>query len=199
MKIGILNLQGGVVEHIYLLKKAFNKREMEGEIIIVDEKSDLEKIDGIILPGGESTTIGRLLTKMDMVDALREFIINGHPTLGICAGAILMAKEAIDYKKGRVNQPLLRVMNIRAIRNYFGTQKNSFETLIKIDGLNDTPFRAIFIRAPVFEKISNEVEELAHLQGKIIMAKEENMLITSFHPELTNDSRIHELFLSLFK
>jgi len=198
MKIGILNLQGGIVEHIYLLKKAFERKEIDGEVIMVDEKSDLKKIDGIILPGGESTTIGRLLTKMDMVDSLRDFILNGHPTLGICAGAILMAKEAVDYKRGKMNQALLRVMNIRAIRNYFGSQKNSFETLVKITGIDGPPFRAIFIRAPVFEKLNDGIQELASLDNKIIVAREENMLITSFHPELTNDPRIHELFLSLF-
>ncbi len=199
MKIGLLNLQGGIYEHIYLLKRAFVEEGINGEIIAVNGKNDLKEVDGIILPGGESTTIGTLLEKLDMVDSLRKFILDGHPTLGICAGAILMAKESIDFKVGRVDQPLLKVMNIRAVRNYFGRQRSSFETLLKIKLLDDKPFRAIFIRAPIFEIIDGEVEALATLNNKIVCAREKNMLITSFHPELTNDTRIHRLFINMFR
>jgi len=198
MKIGILNLQGGIVEHIYLLRKAFHNKGINGEVIMIEDKEGLKKIDGLIIPGGESTTMGVLLAKSNMVDALREFILKGHPTMGVCAGAILMAKEVIDYNKGETRQTILETMNIKAIRNFFGRQKDSFETLIKIRVLDGPPYRCIFIRAPVFEKLSHKVDELANLHGKIVMARENNMLVTSFHPELTDDPRIHELFIEFF-
>ena len=199
MKIGILGLQGGIYEHIYLLRKAFKLGNIEGRIIIVKDSEALSNIDGLIIPGGESTTLGALLNRLGMVDSLREYIINGHPTMGVCAGAILLAKEAVDQNIGNIEQPLLGVMNIRAIRNYFGRQRNSFETLIEISGLDGPPYRAIFIRAPVFEALNTDVDKLAYVEGKLVMAREDNVIVTSFHPELTDDPRIHLLFLSLIK
>jgi len=197
MRVGILGLQGGIYEHLYHLKKSFTELGIDGEIKIVTDKGDLKDIDGIIIPGGESTTIGRLMTRLGLTEPLRRFITDGNTTLGICAGAILLAREAVDAEVGSVQQPLLNVMNIRAIRNYFGRQKNSFETLLEIKGLEGGPYKAIFIRAPVFQPISNSVEELAKLDGKLVMAREENILVTSFHPELTRDNRIHKMFINM--
>lgn len=194
-----MGLQGGIYEHIYPLRKAFKSKNIDGEIIIVKDKDTLNNVDGLIIPGGESTTIGALLNRLGLVESLRKYILDGHPTMGVCGGAILMAKETMDPNIGSIEQPLLGVMNVRAIRNYFGRQKCSFETLIKINEIGGPPFRAIFIRAPVFEGINNSIEELARIQRKIIMAREKNILITSFHPELTGDPRIHELFIGMFK
>lgn len=199
MKIGILGLQGGVYEHIYHLRQAYKDSGIDGKVIIVKDSEDISRIDGIIIPGGESTTIGKLVERLGITRRLRKFIMDGSPTMGICAGAILLAKETIDRNLGTVEQPILQMMDIRAIRNYFGRQKHSFETLIDINGLDGGPYPAIFIRAPVFEPLSNKVLALATLDEKIVMALQDNILVTSFHPELTNDTRIHRMFINLFK
>jgi len=198
MIIGILGFQGGVAEHIYMLRRIFKERNINGEIRIVKKIDDLKDLDGIIIPGGESTTIGVLARRMNLINELRERILNGLPALGICAGAIMMSKKAYDRVVGEVKQPLLSVMDIEIVRNYFGRQRESFEIDLEIPLLGDKPFRGVFIRAPAITKVGNNVEPLAKLNNAIVLAKQDDMIATVFHPELTNDTRIHNLFIDLF-
>lgn len=199
MKIGILGLQGGITEHVHMLRKAYNNLGINGEILIVKKLKELTSIDGIIIPGGESTTIGVLAKRIGLLDELRDLIIKGLPVMGICAGTVMLAKNVVDKKVGKVEQPLLAVMNISVIRNYYGRQKESFEIDIKIPAIGDKPFRCVFIRAPAIIKTWYPAEPLAKLNNVIVAAKQRNMLAITFHPELTNDSRIHEYFIKMIK
>lgn len=187
MTVGVLALQGAFREHEEMLHR------MGVATRQVRLPRDLADIDRIILPGGESTTIGKLLVMYDLLTPLRERIIAGMPAWGTCAGAILMSRRIVD---GRPDQPALQVMDIEARRNAFGSQLDSFEADVDIKGL-DRPFHTVFIRAPILEKPGEHCHVLASLpDGRIVAARQDNMLATSFHPELTDDSRIHELFLT---
>ena len=199
MIIGILGFQGGVAEHTHMLKKVFGAMNIHGEIRDVRRIKDLDGLDGIIIPGGESTTIGFLAKRVNLIDQLREMILSGLTTLGVCAGTIMMSKKVIDKVVGEVRQPILSVMNIEVVRNYFGRQRESFETDLKISILGDEPFRGIFIRAPAITNVGNNVESLAKLNDVTILARQSNMIAAVFHPELTNDDRIHRLFISIIK
>jgi 5'-phosphate synthase pdxT subunit len=193
MKIGVLALQGDFIEHLLLL------HQLGVEAHPVRLPTQLENIDGLIIPGGESTTIGKLASTFDLIEPLRQFAIN-HPVWGTCAGAIFLAKDA------RSHLPLLNLMDITVKRNAFGRQVDSFEVDLIIPVLNDPehPFRAIFIRAPIIERVGEGVDILARLEegassenGLIVAAKQGNLLATAFHPELTQDPRFHRYFLSL--
>ena len=194
MKIGVLALQGDFAEHITAL------RYLEVETTEVRLPSQLDDLHGLIIPGGESTTIGKLATSFDMIEPLRRF---GHdrPIWGTCAGAIFLSGNA------NRQQPLLNLMDITIKRNAFGRQVNSFETDLIIPVLEDPerPFRALFIRAPLIERVGNGVEVLAHLPedkertGRVVAAQQGHLLATSFHPELTEDNRLHRYFINLAK
>jgi 5'-phosphate synthase pdxT subunit len=191
VKIGVLALQGAFTEHIKMLEnlgvKAFEVRLPK----------DIEGIDGLIIPGGESTTIGKLAVRYKLVDPIKALAKAGKPIWGTCAGMILLAKEI-----GR-KQPLIGIMDIVVRRNAFGRQIDSFEVDIPISSLEKIskgkkPFRAIFIRAPLIEKVGPEVEVLARLEdGTIVAARQNNLLVTAFHPELTDDARFHRYFLDM--
>jgi 5'-phosphate synthase pdxT subunit len=192
VKIGVLALQGAFTEHIKMLEnlgvKAFEVRLPK----------DIEGIDGLIIPGGESTTIGKLAVRYKLVDPIKALAKAGKPIWGTCAGMILLAKEI-----GR-KQPLIGIMDIVVRRNAFGRQIDSFEVDIPIPSLEKVskgskkPFRAIFIRAPLIEKVGPEVEVLARLEdGTIVAARQNNLLVTAFHPELTDDARFHRYFLDM--
>lgn len=187
--IGVLALQGDFLEHIQILQKigAHTKE--------IKLKRDLEDIDGIILPGGESTTIAHLLDVFDMREPLKGKIRSGLPAWGTCAGMIMLAKKLIQ------DRPIpLGLMDITVNRNAFGRQIDSFEMAVTIKYLGGEPFMATFIRGPVIEKTGANVEVLSTLpDGTIVAAREKNMLTTAFHPELTRDTRIHEYFISLIK
>lgn len=190
MKIGVLALQGDFAEHISMLKK------IGVETAEVRLPRHLEGLDGLIMPGGESTTIGKLAVAYNLMDPLREFG-KSHAIWGTCAGAIFLSKDI-----GR-NQPLLGLMDIKVQRNAFGRQVDSFETDLKIDELfkatgTEHPYHAVFIRAPIIESVHGKARVLSTLEdGRIIAAQEGHLLATSFHPELTNDTRFHEYFISL--
>lgn len=191
MKVGVLALQGAFIEHLQIL------RELEVEAVAVRLPSDLEGLDALIIPGGESTTIGKLAMQYELIKPLRQFAQN-KPMWGTCAGMILMAKEI-----GR-DQPLLKIMDIVVERNAFGRQVDSFETQLEITLLNDDydkqPFPAVFIRAPRLVDVKGESRVLARLaDGTAVAAQEGHWLVTSFHPELTDDKRFHQYFLSLIK
>jgi len=198
--IGVLALQGGVAEHIYATKKAAEQLGLTVKVVPVKRANEIENIDAIILPGGESTTIGKLAARTGLLKILKKRVeLDKIPVLGTCAGAIMLAKRVKDAVKGDISQPLLGVMNVQAIRNYFGRQKHSFEVDLRIPVLGDKPFRAVFIRAPVFDKVWGNAEVLAELNGLAVYVKEGSMHATAFHPELTNDTRIHQLFLKEIK
>lgn len=190
MKIGVLALQGDFAEHIAMLERI----DVEGFEVRLPRH--LNGLDGLIIPGGESTTIGKLAVAYDLMEPLKQFG-QRHAIWGTCAGAIFISKDI-----GR-NQPLLGLMDIKVQRNAFGRQVDSFETDLDIPELkqatgSNAPYHAVFIRAPIIESVSSDARILASVSGgRIVAAQQGHLLATSFHPELTNDTRFHEYFLSL--
>ena len=186
MKIGVLALQGAFIEHEQVLKR------LGAEAIEVRLPQDLEGCDGVIIPGGESTTIGKLAMHYQLIEPLREMAHSGKALWGTCAGMIFMAKEV-----GR-DQPLLGLMDVTVQRNAFGRQVDSFEADLDVTGLNGgRPFHAIFIRAPLIEAVGAGVDILAKVDQAIVAARQANLLATSFHPELSGDDRFHRYFLKM--
>lgn len=185
MLIGVLALQGAFIEHARMLARlGVATRE-------VRQRKDLDGIDGLIIPGGESTTIGKLLDILEMTEPVRELGRAGLPIWGTCAGMILLATDV-----GRP-QTILGLLDIVVRRNAFGAQLDSFETDLAVPALGAQPFRAVFIRAPLIEQLGPGVTPLATLDdGTIVAAEREQFLATSFHPELTGDTRWHEYFLT---
>ncbi|KXB08985.1 glutamine amidotransferase [candidate division MSBL1 archaeon SCGC-AAA382M17] len=198
MKIGVLGLQGAITEHVKACNAAINEAGIEGETFWLKGKSQLSEIDGLIIPGGESTTIGRLITKAGMFDRLRDMGKNGFPILGTCAGLILLAKEGEKEIK-RTGQPLLKLMDMKVTRNAFGGQRESFEADLDITALGNEPFKGVFIRAPAIKKVWGEANPLARYDDKIVAAEQGNLLAFAFHPELTSDTRVHRYFLKKVK
>lgn len=190
MKIGVLALQGDFAEHISMLK------ELGVDTAEVRLPEQLNGLNGLIIPGGESTTIGKLAVAYGLMDPLREFG-KRHAIWGTCAGAIFLSNDI-----GR-DQPLLGLMDIKVQRNAFGRQVDSFETDLKIDELfkatgTEHPYHAVFIRAPIIESVSGSARVLSALEdGRIVAAQQGHLLATSFHPELTDDTRFHQYFISL--
>jgi 5'-phosphate synthase pdxT subunit len=200
VRVGIVALQGGVAEHYHMTKLAGERSGIKAEPLLVKKPVDLEGVDAIIIPGGESTTIGILAKRTGLLDALKEKIESGTPTLGTCAGAILMAKKLAGTRGA---QPTLAVMDVEVHRNYFGRQRESFEVDLDIDFIEGPPFRGVFIRAPAFTDFWGEARPAASIKiggSKVhVAAVERAMIATSFHPELTGDTRIHEYLLGLAK
>ncbi len=190
MKIGVLALQGDFAEHIAMLKR------LGAEAVEVRLPENLKGLDGLIIPGGESTTIGKIATDFGLMEPLREFG-KSHAIWGTCAGAIFLSKDASRH------QPLLGIMDITVARNAFGRQVDSFEADLDIAELKQAtgtthPYHAVFIRAPIITSVSGGAKILSSLSdGRIVAAQEGHLLATSFHPELTRDARFHEYFLSL--
>jgi 5'-phosphate synthase pdxT subunit len=194
MKVGVLALQGDFAEHIATL------RQLGVETVEVRLPEQLKDLEGLIIPGGESTTIGKLATSYHLIEPLRRFS-QDHPIWGTCAGAIFISNDT------QRQQPLLNVMDITVARNAFGRQVDSFETKLSIPALEDPDrlYRAIFIRAPIIESVGEGVEVIARLpkeregEERIVAARQGHLLATSFHPELTGDDRFHRYFLGLAK
>lgn len=184
MRIGVLGLQGDVAEHAAMLKGL-------AEVVIVKKAPELEMLDGLVIPGGESTTIGKLIQKYEIDRAIKAMRL---PVFGTCAGAILLAKKILDS-----GQFSLKLMNIAVERNAYGRQKESFEAELQIPVLGKTPFGAAFIRAPVIRRVGKNVEVLAEYDGAPVLARQGKLLISTFHPELTNDCRVHEYFIRLIE
>ncbi len=186
MRVGVLALQGAFVEHELKLRRA------GAEPVQVRLPQQLDDLDGLIIPGGESTTIGKLAVSYGLIEPLRAFA-SRRPTWGTCAGMIFLARDI-----GIDRQPILGVMDITVNRNAFGRQVDSFETDLEIAGLDGGPFHAVFIRAPLVTAAGPGVEILARLaDGRIVAAAQNHLLATSFHPELTDDLRLHRRFLNL--
>jgi 5'-phosphate synthase pdxT subunit len=190
MNIGVLAIQGDFAEHVAVL------RRIGAEARQVRLPAEIEGLDGLIIPGGESTTIGKLAVDFGLVEPLREFG-EAHAIWGTCAGAIFLSKDA------RRDQPLLGLMDITVERNAFGRQVDSFEADLEVPALDratgtSAPYHAVFIRAPIIESVHDGAEVLSTLpDGRIVAAQQGRLLATSFHPELTQDTRFHQYFLSL--
>lgn len=189
MTVGILALQGDVREHEEML------RCIGVSTLQVRLPKHLDHVERLIIPGGESTTIGKLLTIYHLLELIRSRAQAGMPLWGTCAGAILMASVIAD---GRPDQPSLALMDITARRNAFGNQLDSFETNLNIPPLGEAPLHTVFIRAPILEQPGPNVHVLARLaDGTVVAAQQGRLLATCFHPELTNDDRMHRYFLEL--
>lgn len=187
MKIGVLALQGAIAEHLRMIEKA------GGEGVAIKKTEQLDEIDGIIIPGGESTTIGKLMRTYGFIEKLRAFSEKKKPIFGTCAGLIIIAREIAGQDEAH-----LGLMDIKVVRNAFGRQRESFEADLQINGI-DGDFRAVFIRAPIIEKVGESVEVLATYRDQIVAARQGHLLAASFHPELTEDSRLHGYFLNMVK
>jgi 5'-phosphate synthase pdxT subunit len=189
MKIGVLALQGAFIEHEKILT------QIGVEVAEVRLPEHVEDLDGLIIPGGESTTIGKVARRWGLLEPLRAFAQSGRLLWGTCAGMIVLAKHVTD---GTADQPLLSLMDITVRRNAFGRQVDSFETDLEIAVLGDEPFHAVFIRAPIIEQVGDRVEVLATLEdGNVVAVRQGNLLATAFHPELTGDDRFHRYFAQM--
>ncbi len=194
MKVGVLGIQGDVREHERAL-------EASGATpVVVKHVSELGDVDALVIPGGESTTIGKLLDRFALLEPLAQRVASGMPVYGTCAGLILMASEVVvsDTRAGRVHDAPHRVgsLDIAVARNAYGRQVDSFEADIDITGLA-APFRAVFIRAPVIERTGPDVEVLASFEVRPVLVRQGAMLGSTFHPEMTGDARVHELFVEM--
>jgi 5'-phosphate synthase pdxT subunit len=189
MKVGVLALQGSFAEHAEAL------RRIGADPVLVRLPAHMDGISGLIIPGGESTTIGKLLINSGLLEPLRRAVKNGMPVYGTCAGMILLARDI-----GGLDQPLIGVMDITVKRNAFGRQLDSFEESLSVPTLGPEPFRGVFIRAPLIEKTGAEVTVLATLaDGGVVAARQGKLLATAFHPELTEDGRVHRYFLKMIQ
>lgn len=193
MRIGVIAIQGDVEEHIASFRKALGERRERGQVIRVDRKGVIPSCDAIVIPGGESTTIGRLLEREGIADEIKDS--RDMPIFATCAGLVLLAKQG-DEQVTRTGQPLLGLMDIAVNRNAFGRQRESFEAELSLSFL-DKPYNAVFIRAPAITKAGSGVEVLGTYDNLIVAARQEKMLALAFHPELTDDLRIHHYFLDM--
>jgi pyridoxal 5'-phosphate synthase pdxT subunit len=185
-RIGVLALQGAFREHRKVLE------DLGCEAVEVRKPSDIENTDGLIIPGGESTTIGKLLQNDGLGDKIKELASKDYPLFGTCAGMILLSKQVDESDQYR-----LGLMDMTVRRNAFGRQIASFETNLCIPALGTDPVRAVFIRAPFIREVAPNVGILAEYEGKIVFVRQGNMLASAFHPELTPDHRVHQYFLDI--
>ena len=185
--VGVLTLQGAFHAHARALK------QLNVEVREVRLPHDLDGLDGIVLPGGESTTMSHLLISSGVFEVLAQRVADGLPTMGTCAGLILLAQRVLDARPDQVS---CSVLDVTVRRNGYGRQIDSFEADIAVKGL-ETPFTAVFIRAPISEEVGSDVEILASHNGMPVAVASQNVLAATFHPELTNDVRFHELFLNM--
>jgi 5'-phosphate synthase pdxT subunit len=197
MRIAVIAIQGNVEEHIESANKAMEDMGIQGEVLPVRHSGTIPTCDAIILPGGESTTLGRLMAREGIDVEIREAATAGKPIMGTCAGLVLLARDGGEQVL-RTGQKLLGLMDISVDRNAFGGQRESFEMPLKISML-DSPYNVVFIRAPVITRVGPDVEVLASFNDKIVAARQGNILGLAFHPELTDDLRIHYYFLGMVK
>jgi len=197
LKIGVLGIQGAVSEHVEAINNTIKENGLEGCGVVVKTKNQLEEVQALIIPGGESTTIGRVSKERNLFEKIVQKAKEGLPIFGTCAGLVLLAKEVFDAKVGVLEQPIFGLMDVKVIRNAFGRQRESFEVELEVPILGEKPFPAVFIRAPIVEKAWGKTKVLAKYEEKIVAVQEDNLLATAFHPELTNDRRFHQYFLKM--
>jgi 5'-phosphate synthase pdxT subunit len=189
VKLGVLALQGGFRPHVEVLSA------LGADVVEVRRPRDLATVDGLVIPGGESTTVGRLLLTSGLLEPLAERLGSGMPALGTCAGLILLASEVLD---GRPDQPVLGAVDLTVRRNAHGRQRESFEAPLQVEALAGGPFPGVFIRAPSIERVGDGVEVIARLGHDPVAARSGAVTVCAFHPELSGDLRLHQHFLSSF-
>jgi len=199
LNIGVLAVQGDVAENVRTTEDALKELDESGTVQTVKTPDQIAKLDGLIIPGGESTMIGQLSLVNGSLKQVKEKIESGMPVFGICAGLILLSKKAKDRVVGNMDQPLLELLDVQVERNSFGRQRDSFEAEISMDSLNIPKFTGIFIRAPSISEAENNVEIVSKFNEKIVAVKQQNILATAFHPELTTDSSLHKYFVNMIK
>lgn len=203
IKVGVLALQGDFPEHMVMAKRALDKIGTSGEVVKVRGRRALNELDAIIMPGGESTVVGSLLKKMGMLEPLKDLINEGLPCFGTCAGAILLAKKVRDKVVSETDQPLMGVMDIGVIRNAFGRQRESFEMEVQVEELGKA-IRVAFIRAPAIIDVWGKAKGMAKINheqlGEVtVLAKQDCMMASVFHPEICGDTSLHEYFLRMVR
>jgi len=199
LNIGVLAVQGDVAENIMATKMALEELGIEGIVNEIKYPEQISELDGMIIPGGESTVIGQLSLVNGSLKQIKEKIASGMPVLGICAGMILLSKRAKDRVVGDMDQPLLDLLDVKVERNTFGRQRDSFESEISMEKIGIPKFQGVFIRAPSIVETGKNVEVISKFNEKIIAVKQGKILGTSFHPELTSDLSLHKYFINLVK
>ncbi len=203
MKIGILALQGDISELISYFERSSGGNSGNIEVVRVRKIQDLSNIDGLVIPGGESTTISRLIKLQFNGDTesfqmkIKELVNTGLPILGVCAGAVLLAKKIYNKAESTDHHAVLDVLDVSILRNAYGRQKESFETLITAPALSEQVFPAVFIRAPKIQQTGDNVEVLGYLDDTPVIVREKNLMAVTFHPELTEDYRVSKYFLEM--
>jgi len=197
--VGILALQGDVTENFMATMAALHDAGMDATVSQVKTPDQISKLDGLIIPGGESTMMGQLSMVNGAMNALKELIDGGTPVFGICAGMILLSKNSKDRVMGSTEQPLLDMLDVEIERNSFGRQKDSFQAEISLEPIGISSFQGVFIRAPAILTSGSDVTVLSKFNEKIIAVKQGNILATSFHPELTHDISLHKHFVEMIK
>ena len=197
MRVGLLGIQGDLEEHIAATKRAMEEEKIRGEVLMVKTPQDVEVVDGIIIPGGESTTMGVLASTNGTLSKLSKRLSEGLPALGTCAGLILLSKRSQDRVVGPTEQPLTGSLDIEISRNAFGRQRESFEMELQIPKLGEKLFHGVFIRAPLITAVGRQVDVLSSIQEGVVAVQQGNIIGTCFHPELSGDTRVHRFFLGL--
>ena len=197
LNFGVLSIQGDVLENILSIKAAIDALDIDGTVVGVRTPDEISKVDGLVIPGGESTTIGQLSMVNGSLTVLKDKIEQGMPVLGICAGMIMLSKTAQDKVVGKIDQPLLDILDIKLERNSFGRQRESFESDISLNSIGIPTFNGVFIRAPSISDVGSDVEVLSKFNEKIIAVKKNNVIGVAFHPELTSDISLHKYFVNL--
>ncbi len=197
IKIGILAVQGDVAENFLATMASMSELGIDGSVIQVKTVEQISKLDGLIIPGGESTVIGQMSLVNGAIKKIKVKIESGRPVFGICAGMVFLSKNSQDRVVGDVDQPLLDVLDVKIERNSFGRQKDSFEANISMEPIGISSFNGIFIRAPSVSDTGSDVEILAKFNEKIVAVKQGNVIATAFHPELTRDISLHKSFVKL--
>ena len=197
IQIGILAVQGDVTENFLAIMASMSELGIDGTVIQVKTIEQISEVDGLIIPGGESTVIGQMSLVNGGLKKIKEKIESGMPVFGICAGMIFLSKNSKDKVVGKVEQPLLDVLDVKIERNSFGRQKYSFEANISMEPVGISSFNGVFIRAPSVSETGSDVEILAKFNEKIVAVKQGNILATAFHPELTRDISLHKSFVKL--
>ena len=197
MTIGVLGLQGDIEENVAATSQALQELHVNGTVDIVRHPEELEKIDGLILPGGESTVQSTLAAIQRSLPAIKKRISEGMPVLGSCAGMIMLSKRAYDRIIGDTKQKLIGNLDIVVERNAFGRQNDSFEADLTVALLGKEAFRGVFIRAPAVSEVGKDVEVIGKLNNRIVAVKQKNIIGTAFHPELSGDSRMHKHLINM--
>ncbi|MEM2759963.1 MAG: pyridoxal 5'-phosphate synthase glutaminase subunit PdxT [Nitrososphaerales archaeon] len=196
IRIGILSIQGDIEESLSMTNRALNELASKGTAVPVKYAEEIANIDGLVLPGGESTVIGTLANLSGATHLIKDRIQDGMPVMGTCAGMIMLAKRAYDRVVGETKQQLLHILDITVERNAFGRQNDSFEAELNIPLIGKEHFAGVFIRAPIVKEMRNG-EAITTLNNKVVAVKHGSVIATAFHPELSGDTRLHKYFVQL--